>query len=636
MEMENVAEDTTQDVPGYRTIVYQYGVSGLKLPGKDLPRELITEIELGHRLRNDLVELEKDRQARIAEIWEQFPEVAQSVAEKEAAEELAAQLATEIKEARQKARSAKIDPATREALKAARAELTRLRAHVREVKSVAYARAKPLMEEAGKDHQRAVKGLYRKYIDQGMYWASWNDVVAHHKTAMDMIARARKEGRPADIRFHRFDGTGTATVQPQRSVKDGDPPRTPDLLASGSPHKWSNVLKLSPWMPPEEFSKLPAPERRRLSCGTLTIRVGSGDKRAMVTLPVRIHRMMPAEADIVLVRVTRRRIGTQYRSKVSITVRVPAVPMRTQGPLAAVHLGWRVLEDGAIRVAVIKGTTTPLPVYLKNPDKHANGPVVRGHGTWSEVVVPPSWREVYQVPARVRGQRDRNLEDMRSWLKRFTEEHPAAAEAICPAEEIARRRSPTFYSGLANVLRQEHEDRTLDPELREAYEVLWAWRRQDRHLLDWEANERDQFVGRRDYAWRVVAAWLCEEAAVVVADEWAVAPLARVPALGQEEDGAAAQARANRVVAAPGRLREFVEGAASMRGARVVRPGARVSETHHVCGTRFSGDQDTSLMLWCDCCQLMVDQDYNSLENMLEWGRTGSVRTAASIPVPVG
>lgn len=598
------------------TIVYKIGILS------ELPPLMREEIFRAHLLRNKLVELELAHQENIAAIWATHPEVAEAQEKKKKAEAAVEDLSAVISEKRQKARSAKAGAADLREMKELKAALKAASAELRDKKSRAYVLLKPAMEEEGRRLQAEVKAMYPEYIDKGLYWAVWNDVVAHHRTSVQMIKRKRVAGQPADVKYHRFDGTGTIAVQLQRGA--GDPPRSPEVLASGT-GKWANVFQLSPWIPPEEFSQLTHSEQRAAGRGYARVRVGSGEQKALLQIPVRIHRMMPAGADVVMARITRFRIGRQYRSTLSVTVKVPRTPMRVQGPLAAIHLGWRVLEDGAIRAAVIMGTTTPPGEWLMNPDNHS-GPVVRGHGTWSEIVIPPSWRTVYKRPGEIRGQRDRNLDSLRAWLREHIGQHPGLEELLCAPAEIGKHRSPQFYGNLASILQAAHEEGRLDPLAKDAYEYLMAWRRQDWHLWDWEANERDQIIRRRDYAWQQVAAWICAEAALVVVDEWDVAVLARAPKPGEEEDGAASAARANRVLAAPGRLREYVVNAAGMRGVRIASPSVPVSKAHFDCGKKFAGDNDAGVMRYCAECGKMVDQDYNSLENMLRWAKTGDAR----------
>jgi hypothetical protein len=74
------------------------------------------------------------------------------------------------------------------------------------------------------------KQLYRRYCqDDDLYWGTYNDVVRNHRTAVQRIRRRRLDGKLATLRHHRFDGTGTITVQLQRSA--AMPPRSPQLLS---------------------------------------------------------------------------------------------------------------------------------------------------------------------------------------------------------------------------------------------------------------------------------------------------------------------------------------------------------------------------------------------------------------------
>ena len=91
----------------------------------------------------------------------------------------------------------------------------------------------------------AQKQLYRRYCqDNDLYWATYNDVFRNHKTAVQRIRRQRLEAKPATLRHHRFDGTGTITVQLQRTA--AMPPRSPRLLSDPA-GRYHNFLVL-PWI----------------------------------------------------------------------------------------------------------------------------------------------------------------------------------------------------------------------------------------------------------------------------------------------------------------------------------------------------------------------------------------------------
>jgi hypothetical protein len=275
-------------------------------------------------------------------------------------------------------------------------------------------------------------------------------------------------------------------------------------------------------------------------------------------------------------------------------------------------------------VAVLHGVPGPVPHVLEFPDRFA-GPAVRMHGGGTaEVVIPASWREVHKNPPRIRGIRDRNLDELRRWLGEFIASAPESEELLCSPADIARHRSPQFYAVLGAGLRDDAEHGRLPDALRPAYDMLQAFLKQDRHLYQWESHERDQIIGRRNYTFRNVAAWLLQEAAVVVLDSWSVSSLARVPRLGDDEDDGQAQAaRSNRMLAAPGRLRELIACAARMRGVTVVTPEGAVPRTCADCGGGLSGDRDAGIFIWCGSCGQMKDQDLNALEHMVRQARGG-------------
>ena len=63
------------------------------------------------------------------------------------------------------------------------------------------------------------KQLYRRYCqDDDLYWGTYNDVFRNHRTAVQRIRRRRVDGKPAVRRHHRFEGTGTITVQLKRTA----------------------------------------------------------------------------------------------------------------------------------------------------------------------------------------------------------------------------------------------------------------------------------------------------------------------------------------------------------------------------------------------------------------------------------
>jgi hypothetical protein len=607
---------------GLTMTVYRYAVKG------DLPAEAAAELRRAHRLRNKLTEIELGYQEQVAAAWAAHPQIAAALECLEQSAAAVSDLTGRAKARRAADRSAKPDPEVTAALKDARAARSAGKLEVRRLKDQYYASGvRPALLAARDARHAAVKGTYPQSVGEGLYWATVNDVTDHHSVSVQQVAAKRKAGLPAQVRFRRWRGEGTLAVQLQRQA--GDPARDPEMIASAG-GKWRNVAALGPHAGPDDFAALPRGERRAAARrGVLRFRIGSGAAAATVTVPVVIHRMLPAGADITGMRITRRVLAGKPEVTVSVSARVPAPLPRTEGSLAAVHAGWRALPDGALRVAVVAGAGTP-PAGLAAPGRDQ---VARDHGGWAELVIPAGWRSIQARDEKLRGRRDGNLNVLRAWLLAWLAGQPEwCRRAADPDGTLASWRSPARFARLARSVAADGVP-PADPGWAEAYRQLAAWYRQDLHLREWECCERDQLTRMRDEAWRRAAAWITGGAALVVMDEWQVAPLARRPDVTGEDDPQARAARANRFLAAPGALLSAIRGAAGRRGVTVTEPGAEGAAAHYACGTPLDAAQRMAqVMVWCSRCGVMVDQDWNALQVLLAAARGQSAASGGVVP----
>lgn len=197
--------------------VYRFGTPAAV--ARQLPAALWGQLRLAHELREDLVTLEHSREARVRGVWSSYPHVGQVEAALVGAEQRASELADCVAEARrvQRTRAPKT-PAVAE-LAAARAEVRRVKQVRRDAISAVRAQAGEQLAQMTTEYRRALKALYADYAQgSGLYWATFNDVVEQHKTAARRVAQIRAAGRPAQLRHHRWDGSGsyvrTHTGQP--------------------------------------------------------------------------------------------------------------------------------------------------------------------------------------------------------------------------------------------------------------------------------------------------------------------------------------------------------------------------------------------------------------------------------------
>jgi transposase len=208
------------------------------------------------------------------------------------------------------------------------------------------------------------------------------------------------------------------------------------------------------------------------------------------------------------------------------------------------------------------------------------------------------------------------LESLATWL----EQHPAMWSdnpKLTPGN-IRKWKSPGRLAALVANWRTE-----TPPEAHGLLAELEEWRSQDKHLWEWECNERHQTTRHRDEVWRNVASWLTTTNSMIIVDDSSMADLRRKGPVEQDpnlpgpvEDAA----RARAAMVAPGRLRDLVTAAAARRGVTVTAvPAAGLSRVCAGCGHKGDGGtaQAASSLIVCDGCGKTYDQDQNAVRHML-------------------
>jgi hypothetical protein len=581
----------TTEPPSHQTRVYRFCVWG------DLPDAAIAEMRRGHELSNLLIEIEKGHEARVKDAWRISPDIEEREAEIAELDEAVQEIVGRVKKYRQKHRTTKPSKELADELKAARKALKAKREGLKEEKARIYPIIKPELVKLGEQRKAMIKETYRPAVDGGLYWANFNSVRERHEAAVKAVRGRRKMGLPSNLRFRMWNGgEGTLVVQLQRQA--GQPARTPGVIADPN-GKYHNVGFLSPAHDPTHWATLTRRQQRKLRIGKLRFRIGSGEAAGMVEVPVFVHRPIPPDADICFMEIKRARLGRRFRTHVSVVVRLPITPMRVEGHRVAMHVGWRALADGALRVAVIAGMTSMPPDELDG--------VVRMHVGWAEVVVPSWYRQQMEYVHSLSSVRGKNLDVMKKWFLAWLEDHPD--HGIVGIEYIDKWRSADRFCRLIERL---VKDDALDDEART---YLAAWRKQDIHVRETEDNLRDKVIARRNNAFSNVAAWLLEEAGLLVIDNFNIARMARKPDITQKDSEAHQAARANRVLAAPGALRQRMIDGANRRGVHVQTVDGTISGIHHICGEEFGQqEREDAVMIECEHCKMMVDQDANALE----------------------
>lgn len=625
-----------------------------------LPQQVTSQLELAWSMRQDLITLRLQHEAAVKAMWATVGAVAKIEARLAAAEERAAAAEERARAAHSRDRSLATDPETAADLRAIRREAKELRLARRAAIAEARPGKKAEIEQLKAAHREAVTACRREYAARGLHWGTYNAVLTDHSAAVQLVEKRRAEGHPARLRHRRHDGTGTIAVQLQREQgvtpqeraqitalaaegktpgqiaaetgrqartvalilrrknataspgRQPDPPRSPELLASGQ-GKWRNVLQLRPWMPPEEFAALSCAQRRRIArTGEVVLAVGGAQT---VTLPVSVHRMLPAEGEVVSAELTVTRTAGQWNAAVTLVVQT-ADPDPAEGhPPVALHCGWRQRGDGSVRVG-----TWAFPQPLRVPAHLAHLAIPHDGGRWGEIIVPASWVDHAGYPPSLRGIRDTAMDPVREkaadWLTGHPQDDgPAAAD-------VRRWRSPDRLYELALRWREAPPAGDGGPEIAA---LLEAWRVRDRHLWEAQAHTSQQLTARRDDAWRNVAAWLTAAASILITDDSDYARLRRKgdpaeehPVMPGEQQR---KARARAALAAPGRLRQLMVTAAARRGVTVRESkSAYLTRRCPFCGetgTKTDRRYVAAAVVTCPHCRLGYDQDRSAAAIML-------------------
>jgi len=532
--------------------IYSYGAKAPVL-GLDVVDD---QMHLAHRYRNELVRLELDRRARtdeaLAGLFPHLRQVEAQIKEVEEALEITRQsIRLESKDARKKV----VDAEAKVAAKAAKDRLKILRARRKEMRSALF------LSEAWKKsrdeiQEWATAEQKRLRALSGLYWGTY----LHIEQSM-MSARS---GSPPV--FRRWDGGGHLAVQ----------------IIKG--------MSVSEAYGEDTRVRVVHTDERRAS---IYLRVGSNDDRSPVwaVVPVKMHRQLPPQARIKWIHLVRRTIGAKHKWMVQFVISAEEDVFRKKDQVddgvVGIDLGWRVVRDG-LRVACWSGSD----------------------GETGELVLPKDWMQQMHRVRDIRSVRDKNTDAIREQVVAWVAAHGLLAELLEKAPNLSLWRASRRFAYLALQWRDHRI-----PGDEAIYAVLEEWRKRDRHLLEFEANLRDQLQNRRLDLYRNFAAQMRRlyHVAVMKASD-----LRKFHVLPKDEEPSA-----------NGALREHVRDACLSVLVRCIEESmAKVvkvdgADTTSTCSWCRDAGIDT-VCSWdrsdvehvCDVCGTTWDQDINAARNL--------------------
>lgn len=565
----------TGEISARRTVVknWTYGAKAASING-DLVAE---QIQLAHRYRNKLCELERARRDQVEQVLRDMaPDYVAARDACEAKERQVEELAKEISQQRAAARKrSEVPPADREAYKAARAELKELRQKMRETKRASVERAdiQSALKATTEAHRDAVKAARGQ---SGLYWGTYLTVEDAAKTF----------GKGAPPRFERFEGEGKVAVQLQNGLS------TDELLRSDD-----NRLRLS--VPPDLLERLIEHGKchGQKAIAQVSLRIGSTGKGnrepIMATAPVVLHRPLPpGQIKWAYLEKTRIASDDQWQLRLSIETQEPLpVPPPTADGVVAVHLGWRKMETGQLRVAVAADSS----------------------GRKFELRLPARELSLIGKLESIQSIRDQRMNAMRDSLTAWL----AASANLLPewlreaTSHLAQWRSPARMASLA--VRWRGERFTGDEGI---FAELEAWRKKDKHLWLWVQHARAKQRRRRVQLYREFARDLHGRYEAVVIGKIDLKELLEREDVIEERTVFSTQRRAARL-ASPASLVQFLK---ERLGPRLVEvSGHRMTIACHACGEVHEWNR-VRLKTVCPHCKAQWDQDHNAARNVLSRG----------------
>ena len=556
-------------------MVYRCGLRAPKTESADLIDE---QMRAAHRYANKLREIEREFRAAARKLDVSTPRASAAFHARREVEERLTELINKAKKERSAGRSR---TAVSESLKSAIAA-TRDERREAQMEFAAAIRESRKMHEAELETARLTRRGHIKAARaaSGVYWGTYELV----DDAFEAAARSTPwwdGAEPKDVRFVKWEGEGAVSV---RFTGGG-------LPADDIQEDAGNV-RVAP-RDDDRVVSLRSSTRRRHH---LIIRVGSiGRAPVLASFPMIHHRPFPFGSVVKRVTIHRQMTGPRVEWFATWTIERPPVSCPRDSAVAA-HIAWRSV-DGRLRVGMIW-----------------DGEAFR------EIVLPDEIRAGFTRAETLRSTRDNNQNAMAEDLRLMLRSVVLPKEFIERTETMAQWRSAARFAALA-IWWRDHRFAGDD----EAITHLEAWRRQDKHLWNWESSQRTKSLRRRKDFYRCIGAELAERHGVLVVDDFDLAKFARTPEVDEDDDRTDTYAR-HRTMACTHSLRDALAKAFRARGGRVVKIGrvtsANLTRTCAKCGADAEPTPtDVSREVRCSAGHVW-DRDENAARNLIALAAT--------------
>ena len=324
----------------------------------------------------------------------------------------------------------------------------------------------------------------------------------------------------------------------------------------------------------------------------LWLRIGSEGRRPVwATWPMFYHRDLPAEAIVKWVRVSAHKVATHIEWNVQFVLdsehELNPLPSPTKGSVA-IDVGWRLLPHG-VRVATWRD------------DSGESGELCLSTETLDRMRKVDDLQSIRAKNSLEAGDdlgvfRHTGMDTWPGWLLDATRHQMSSSKLSTLAIKWRANR----FEGDARV-----------------YEPLEAWRKQDRHLHEWQENQRESVLRARREQYRLFAVDMAQYRRVVV-ERLDLRAFSRRPAENETEEPSATNSRGRRFQACLSQRFSCLADAVVRAGGewREVEPAWSTQSCSH-CGRVEPFDASADVMHTCAHCGATWDQDVNAAINLL-------------------
>lgn len=529
------------------------------------------QMRKAHQYRNRLVEVERLRRSKVdALLLTLCPDLSQTDAGIRKTEERLEGVLEAIGKA-SAAVGRKVRPAELVAeVKAARAELKVLRYRRKVLRTDLFAsdgfkKANEALETAHKELLKKVRS------ESGLYWGTYLHV--------EQSCGGIRKGAPP--KFMRWEGEGHLAIQIQGGM-------TVEELFSGKDTR----IQVAP-VPAEAYER----GGRKLMRTVAKFRVGSDDSGEPVfaEIPLVMHRPIPGDGTIKWVHLVRHRTATKCSFSLQFVVARQsgwAKDDLASSGAVGIDVGWRIMpSDGRLRVAVWHGDD----------------------GSEGELALPKDWLTEMGKVRHLQSVRDVNMNEMKASFCSLLGRLEKPEWFVKAAEHIHHWKSAGRFAGLAIQWRDKRF-----PGDEDAFTLIEAWRKRDKHLFEYEANLREQLFGRRRDIYRNFAAMLRRRYKTAYIEDLDLRDFHELPA-GED----APENQAVREHTRDAALSYLIEALKHSVHTTVKVLAASTTSDCNVCGTKNDFDRKL-IVTTCASCGAAWDQDTNAAINILKKGLSGN------------